>query len=97
LDPRKATLSDLRPADLLEWRLSPISGLLLEHLLNEQAASLEYIAARTRRGDARRATLATGGLMALRSLWDKLHPPEPPVSEPEEKYDDPATIREPQR
>lgn len=95
MDNPKASLADLKPEDFREWERNPVSALLLEFLLSEQAKALEHIAAETREGRTREATLATGGLDALRSLWDHLHPPEPPVPEPEEPFEDPATIKEP--
>jgi hypothetical protein len=94
-DKPKVSLADLQPQDFLQWRLDPVSKLLLEHLLSEQEKALNHVASETRDGRTLEATLATGGLDALRSLWDHLHPPEPAVSEPEAPFEDPATIKEP--
>lgn len=60
-------------------------------------AALEFIADETAHGRTINATLATGGLHAIRSLWMKLHPPEAQAPEPEEPFVDPATIVRPER
>lgn len=92
----KATLSDLPPAALREWLALPPGRLLLEHLQDEEAKALDFIAAETRANRHHDAALAAGGLEAVRSLWEALHPPDPPAPEPEEPWVDPATIVRPE-
>lgn len=91
----KATLSDLKPADLQEWRALPVSVLLLEHLQRERADALEVIAKKVQEGERQEAVLAAGWLACLDAVWSTLHPPEPAPPEPEESWEDPGTIKEP--
>jgi hypothetical protein len=95
--PRKATLSDLAPADLRPWLDLPVSKLLQEHLQRERADALQIVADHVEQNEGHKAALARGWLSCIEDLWALLHPAEPAVTVEDEPFIDPATIREPQR
>lgn len=89
-DPIKTSLRDLEPADFSAWRAHPVSRLLLDHLQVEMQCAQINVPIHVRSQQAHEATVVSGGLAALESLWSLLHPPEKPPAPVEEPFIDPA-------
>jgi hypothetical protein len=81
---------DLEDSDLQEWRCLPVSRLLLEHLQHEADSARKTIAVLVQQNVEHEAKIASGGLLAIETLWGVLHPPKKPVEVPEPPFVDPA-------
>ena len=71
----------------------PVTRLLVDLLAAECDAALKAIAESVEEGEVEIARVTTGKLRACEALLAAFHPPERPISTPEEEFQDPAAIK----